>query len=276
VWLRKKESTLASDVGRIKRHIKPLLGQLRVTDIQQRHIRDFLQGVARGDTAVDVKTGPRGRAIVRGGRWVASRALGLLGAILAFGIEIGALDINPVRGVRPFPEKRGERFLSIEELTRPGRVLRDAENRGVNASALNILRLLMLTGARRGEIDKLRWAEVDLLGRRLTLADSKAGRKSIPLNSAAISILASLKDNRIDDRFVFPSGKDEGHFKGTPKIWRTIRSDFGHPRFVSTTFGTHLLASLLRKGLPFCWKASCWDMQALPPHSATHILPTIL
>ena len=62
----KKASTIITDKGRIERHIRPLLGKKRVSDVTRADIKRFMQDVANGKTATDVKTGLRGRAIVRG------------------------------------------------------------------------------------------------------------------------------------------------------------------------------------------------------------------
>ena len=47
----KKASTLATDKGRIERHIKPLLGKKKVPEITRADIKRFLQDVANGKTA---------------------------------------------------------------------------------------------------------------------------------------------------------------------------------------------------------------------------------
>ncbi len=54
------------------------------------------------------------------------------------------------------------------------------------------VRLLMLTGARLREILHLRWVEVDLDRGMLRLADSKTGKKTIYLQTAALDIIKSL------------------------------------------------------------------------------------
>src|SRR5262245_46338523 len=78
----KKQSTLATDRGRIERHIKPLLGSLKVAAVTREDIEAFLHDVTAGKTAGWTKTAKnRGLARVRGGRGTASRTVGLLGAI---------------------------------------------------------------------------------------------------------------------------------------------------------------------------------------------------
>lgn len=224
----KKASTLATDKGRIERHIKPLLGKRKVSDVTQADIRKFLKSVSDGFTASDTKTGPRGRAIVKGGKGTASRTVGLLGGIFSYAIELGLTASNPVHGVKRHPDKKNERFLSAEELGCLGTGLREAETQGVNAKALNIIKLLVFTGARRGEIEGLQWSEVDFQGRRLKLADSKTGQKAMPLNSAAHEVLAALQEQAAEKSgFVFPASKGGGHYLGTPRIWSILRRRIG-------------------------------------------------
>jgi integrase len=224
----KKASTLAVDRGRIERHIKPLLGKRKVSEITQADIRKFLKNVSEGATASDTKTVTRGRAIVKGGKGTASRTVGLLGGIFTYAIELGLVQANPVHGVKRYPDKKNERFLTAEELGTLGQGLRQAEAQGVNAKALNIIKLLVFTGARRGEIETLRWSEVDTTGRRLRLEDSKTGQKSMPVNSAALDVLLNLQA-AADDRkgFVFPATDGDGHYVGTPRIWSILREQIG-------------------------------------------------
>jgi integrase len=46
---------------------------------------------------------------------------------------------------------------------------------------MSIIRMLALSGARKGEIEKLKWTEVDLRTGFLRLAGSKTGAKLIPI-----------------------------------------------------------------------------------------------
>lgn len=80
----KKESTLATDKGRIERHIKPLLGSKRIGELSRADIEKFMRDVAAGKTTVDEETKKRGRAIVEGGKGTATRTVGLLGGIMSF------------------------------------------------------------------------------------------------------------------------------------------------------------------------------------------------
>lgn len=219
----KKQSTLDTDRGRIERHIKPLLGRKKVSDVTRADVKRFLNDVAAGKTATDVKTGKHGRARVSGGKGTASRTVGLLGGIFSFAHELELVDFNPVHGVKRFPDKRNERFLSEAELVKLGEALREAEAAGENPAGLSVIRLLIFTGARRDEIAGLEWEEIDFENRVLRLRDSKTGQRILPLNPGALTILSAQA--RVDDaKYVFPATKGEGYFLGTPKIWRRLRS----------------------------------------------------
>ena len=157
----KKASTLAGDRGRIERHIKPLLGKRKVRTVTVNDTRKFMADVAAGETAVDVKTGKHGRAIVKGGKGAASRTVGLLGGVFTYAVRQGLRSDNPVRGVERYRDQKNERFLSTDELTRLGRAIADAESDGDNPMAIAAIRLLILTGCRRGEIVNLEKSHVD-------------------------------------------------------------------------------------------------------------------
>jgi integrase len=83
-----------------------------------------------------------------------------------------------------------------------------------------LVRLLVLTGARCGEIAKLRWDQVQ--PPRLHLPDSKTGPKFVYLNSAAERVLAVLKA-RAQGSWVFPAASGDGSIASLPAKWNPIR-----------------------------------------------------
>lgn len=160
--------------------------------------------MSQGKTATDIKTGKRGRAIVRGGEGTATRTVGLLGGIFAYAVDCGMIDISPVLGVKRFADKKGNRYLSQQEFVALGAAPREAEAGGENPAALAILKLLIFTGARKGEIEALTWPEVDFEVGYLRLADSKTGQKAIPLNTGALQVLNDQRRLKVSDH-VFPA-----------------------------------------------------------------------
>jgi integrase len=219
----KKASTLATDKGRIERHIKQLLGKKRIGEITRADVEKFMRDVAAGKTAVDEKTKKRGRAIVEGGKGTAARTVGLLGGIMSFAVARHLRADNPVRGVKRYPDKKNETFLSATELTRIGAALTRFEAEGSNPAAIAIIRLLAFTGARKSEITGLRWSEVDLERGYLRLADSKTGAKVVPIGAPACEVLANIAEVE-GTEFVFPASTGTGAFQGVERIWQKVRT----------------------------------------------------
>ncbi|MBF0588897.1 MAG: tyrosine-type recombinase/integrase [Magnetococcales bacterium] len=242
----KKESTLATDRGRITRHILPLLGKKRAHLVKRVDVQRFMKAVADGKTAADIKTKARGRAIVKGGKGTANRTLELLGGIFAFAIDREIMTTNPVHGVKKFPRGKRERFLTAEELGRLGDALQKAEAEGVNLFAIAAIRLLVLSGCRRGEILNLEWTHVDFDIGCLRLPDSKTGAKIVQLGAAALEILAALP--RIEDQpFVIPGSIHGKPLVGLPRIWRKIR-DWADLTDVRIHDLRHAFASIVVQG----------------------------
>lgn len=247
----KKASTVATDRLRIERHIKPLLGKKRVSAVTDADVQRFLRDVAQGKTAVErkptraeakrraagdrkskrgeakapaVETRKRKDAAARGGQGTATRTTGLLGAIFTFAVKRKMRADNPVHGVERFKDGKSQRFLSPAELARLGKALADL---GEVHTGATVLRLLVLTGARKSEIEGLRWAAVDIEGRCLRLRDSKTGAKVLPLGAPALLILSGI-ERRKGSPFVFPSDRTkDAHFVGTPKVWERVRAAAG-------------------------------------------------
>jgi integrase len=205
-----------------------LLGKKLISEVTTADVNRFMGEVANGKTAADVKTKKRGRAIVEGGKGTATRTVGLLGGIFSFAVAERLRADNPVRGVKRFADRKSERFLSTMELSVLGEALREVEAEGANKSAIAIIRLLTFTGARKGEIAKLRWKEVELERACLRLSDSKTGMKVIHLGPPALSILSELKASK-GSPFVFPAQSGSGNFQGTEKVWRKVRERAGLP-----------------------------------------------
>ena len=171
--------------------------------------------------------------LVRIGRWFdgfsrtapgnANHALDLLRRIINFAIACGHVDTNPAREVKPNPRPTLTRFLSREEVGRLHRVL-DGQTRKGSREQVDIIRLLLFTGCRRGEILRLRWSEVHCDA--LMLGDGKTGPRKVPLNSQARAVL--LRRPREGSPFVFPSPRDPARPRSRNlALWDRVRREAG-------------------------------------------------
>jgi integrase len=87
---------------------------------------------------------------------------------------------------------------------------------------LAFFKLLLLTGARRGEIIGLQWQNVDFDRKCLRLPDSKTGAKVIFLNEPALEVIRSL--HRLKNNLHVISGTRAGAaFVGIDKVWARVR-----------------------------------------------------
>jgi integrase len=219
----KKASSVATDKSNIERHIKPLLGEKRIDNVIRGDIERFQKDVAAGKTAVDAKTGPRGRAIVKGGKGTAARATAVLGAIFSYAVKEGRRTDNPVQGAELFKGEQRNRFLTADEMSDLGEALIKAERGGANTTAIAAIRLLILTGCRKSEILGLQWKWIDFENGCLRLPDSKTDKKIVPLGAPALELLASLP--KIEGNpHVLPGEKEKGHLIGLPKVWARIKT----------------------------------------------------
>jgi integrase len=220
----KKASTILIDKSRIHRHIIPLLGTRRVKDITSSDVNRFIRDVISGKTKADIKTKARGRAIVRGGAGTAARAVGLFGGILTYAIEHGVIERNPVHGVRKPADRVKTRRLTEQDYRVLGKVLRSAATDDRFQSAVPIIRLLALTGCRRGEGVNLKWTELDAENSCLRLSDSKEGASVRPVG---LPVLDLLEDQRSGPSgcFVFAGTEEEKPLVGFPKYWKKLFKD---------------------------------------------------
>jgi integrase len=237
----KKASTLATDRGRIERHIKPLLGRRAVASVTRGDIEAFMFDVAGGKTAGKTKTKARGLAHVRGGKGTASRTVGLLGAIFAYAARHRMRPDNPVHGITRPADGRRTRRLTDDEYKALGEALRKAEKANIWPPAIAAVRFLTLTGWRSGEALGLRSTELDLARRTAKLGDTKTGESMRPLSHAACDVLRTLTGSR---DLVFAATRGDGRMLGFPKLWARIAKLGKLPGDITPHTLRHSFASL--------------------------------
>lgn len=211
---RKKPSSLANDARMIEKGLMPAFGRMRVKDVTRQHVRRYHAGLEDKP-------------------YEANRRIALLSKVFSFAADelewIPRAD-HPVKGITRFKETGRRRYLSSAEIERLGAALKKAEDwqlgRVVTRHAVAAIRLLLLTGARRGEILSLKWHEVNPDRSCLELGDSKTGRREVYLPPAARDLLLTLP--RVDGNpHVIIGAKPGTHLVNIKDSWAAIRQEAG-------------------------------------------------
>jgi len=221
----KKASTLKADRGRVEHHLRPLLGKLRADRVVRADVERMRNAVTAGRTAKKIENGERRRSggMARGGKGVAAQCVALVSAIFAFAIDRGVCADNPARGVKKAPVHKVERFLSEAEIARLAQALGDETRRSGNPYPSAAIKLLLLTGCRRGEILDLRWEHVDFERDCLRLPDSKTGAKVVYLNAPARALLEDLP-RLADNPRVIPGMRADSASAAVENAWERVRA----------------------------------------------------
>lgn len=223
VSVRKKPTTQEIEKSLIKRHIVPLLGKKRISELTKRDIQKFMLDIANGKTAKDEKTKPRGRARVTGGPGTANRSVAVLSSLINFAVDLGIRDDNPAIGVKKYKLKTHDRYLTNEELERLGEALSKAEAENISPFAIAAIRFLILSGCRSGEALSLQWDWIDWDHNFIKLPDSKTGEKPLLLGDGAMELLKSLP--RVQGSpLVFVSAAGGTTPVSIKKVWSKIRN----------------------------------------------------
>ena len=129
---------------------------------------------------------------------------------------------NPCKGVERNVEDKRERYLTADELAR----LTAALDAHPDQQAANAFRLLLLTGARSGEVFSAEWNQLDLEAGKWTKPSSHTKQKkphTVPLSRPAQELLQRIRrDQGEAEVFVFPSSGESGHLTTLKKSWRLI------------------------------------------------------
>jgi integrase len=200
-----RPATAAAYRAQVRDIVRPRLGKMKVAAVKFADIQNLHHRVSR-------ERGP----------YSANRTLALLSKIFNVAVRWEWRSNNPCKGVERNQEHRRQRYLSSEELAKfMAALAADSDQQ-----AANILRLLLLTGARKSEVLTAKWADVNLKAGIWTKPHTHTKQKSehrIPL-SAPARIL--LRDIERSSEYVFP-GRSGGHRIKVEDAWQRIRRAAG-------------------------------------------------
>lgn len=122
---------------------------------------------------------------------------------IALDLEIDGISENPAKRVKPFSENNErQRFLNKKEVKR----LIAAVNESQNPNLKYVIPFLILTGARRGEVLRARWSDINLEMKLWTIPTSKNGKKRVlPISQSLHELILSIPKS--SPTYLFPSPK---------------------------------------------------------------------
>lgn len=152
----------------------------------------------------------------------ANRMAAVLSKMMNFAVKLGWRADNPVRGLERNHEDRRERYLSPAELAALSAALAEhSDQRSADA-----IRLLVLTGARRGEVLGAEWSQFDLAASTWTKPSSHTKQKRphrVPLSAPAVALLTSIRERQGDgERYVFPGDKPGRPLTEIKRSWSAV------------------------------------------------------
>ncbi|MCK1639094.1 site-specific integrase [Bradyrhizobium sp. 157] len=185
-----RPSSYAASVRYLRKHFEPLHSMP-------------IDSIKRADIASRLEDLKAEHGIV-----AAARARSVLSALFAWSIAMGLAENNPVAGTL-IPDKGNEpreRTLSDDELKIIWANLQD-DTFG------QVVKLLTLTGCRRGEIGDLQWSEIDLQTGVMTLPPERTKNGDglvLTLPPSAQAILKAIPRNQFRGDFVFGKRGQKG------------------------------------------------------------------
>jgi integrase len=197
------------DVGLIKNHINPNFGSMYMDELKKQDVVIFI--------SKHLQTHAPGSV---------NRVVILLRYIynLAIKWEMAGITKNPTAGIPLLEENnQKERYLTAEE----ARKLVGALKSSCNEMLQYIIPMLILTGARKNEVQQAKWEDINWEQRIWRIPLSKSGKaRHVPISDGALILLETIP--RIEGcQWIFPNPKTHKPYKSFYGSWHTARKSVG-------------------------------------------------
>jgi len=160
------------------------------------------------------------------GNTTSNRAVQLLRSLFNYAIDrLGVEVMNPAARVELFRETPRERFLNANELPKFFKAVADEPDETFR----DFFMVALFTGARRSNVQAMRWADVDLDSKTWTIpAEQFKTRKpmNVVLSAEVVRVLKRRRKYAIGE-YVFPSHGRRGHLVEPKGAWERLRQRSG-------------------------------------------------
>jgi len=199
--VKKREKSTYEDRRMLKNIILPKLGKRRVSAVNKRDVETLHNSLKKTP-------------------YQANRVLALVSKMFTFAMGDNMRLDNPAKGIERFKEDKREAWFSREQL----QAFALALDNYAEQDAADALRLLIVTGARPGEVIGASWPQFDLQRGVWTKPSHQTKENKIehmPLNDAALLILRRMAEHKTGFH-LFP-GRDPGTARTTLRnAWKQV------------------------------------------------------
>jgi integrase len=214
---RKSKGTRYNYISMLNQYAAPALAQMKVAEVSFEDIDDLH------------------RKITKDAPYAANRCIAMLSRMFTLAVKWRLRTDNPCKGIEQNAEEKRRRYLRGDEMEHLLAALASYPDQ----RAANIFRMLLLTGARRGEVLSMRWDNLDLSAGTWSKPAASVKQRtahSVPLSAPARQLLSEIEDHAsmtlksespagrtLKSEFVFPSTDNPtGHVIEVRRPWRAI------------------------------------------------------
>lgn len=196
----------------LRRHVSPVFGQRKLSEIKRSEVREWQVKLLREGFTVSTS----------------NRSLAVLSSLFSYAEYLGyvPLGMSPCYKISPLPVPKRTIFIAPrEKVAEILAMLEKSETRQPKA-----IRLIILTGARKGEILRARWDDVDWANKKLrSVRDMHGELRWIELPDAAIEILRELHEQKVSE-WIFPGRTPDKPLSDIFRYWDRFRNELGIPQ----------------------------------------------
>ena len=179
---------------------------------------------------------------------------------VAMQLEIKGIEVNPASKIKPYLLNNArERYLTKDEATRLIDAINQTEQ---NIHLKYIIPMLILTGARRGEVLKAKHEDFNLNQLCWTIPTSKSGKKRVlPITPQLLELYKSIPKD--DTPYLFASAKSKKPYVTIYVSWNSARTRAGLKDLRMHDLRHSFASALVNNG------RSLYEVQTLLGHSTS-------
>lgn len=176
----------------------------------------------------------------------ANRILALMHKMFNLSIQWKWRVDNPAAGVKKYQENKRVRWLKEDEISR----LINALNSSPNRATSHVIKLLLLTGARKHEVLTATWDQFDLekcVWTKEAHTTKQKKMEHLPLSLSALAVLEEIRKTNNESHFLFPGKSKNKSLQDIKKSWTKICKEAELSDFrihdLRHTYASHLVSS---------------------------------